>query len=508
MRTERIPQAKSSADVTFVPAKGGLLDRAYGPLADKSDQTGPEMATPTGGPRVAGPTGASPSAGFDLSQIPTSGHPMPALQPSTRVSQPNDPLEREADAAADRVVSGLGAGPVTQDPTLTRTAQAKTDNSGGGTFREETDEPRFVDLQDPEEDLEPTGPVQAKARPGASPATAARPANGLGGPGGRSLPEPLRGRMEQGFSADFSNVRVHTGQEADQVCKSFGARALTSGNHIHMASGEYRPETQAGQHLLAHELAHTVQQGAAPTTATSDQPVIQSPGQSPDDVQRTIDLSIQFDSYSLSALSGAVPYSGGDVGAVLREMETTALGHFSARNPVTAMSVSDTWYYYNPMFTRSVYASRSAATALISNYYWYATDRHDFNFRYAHTATRPRTGSFASSNGNSRSRTTTLTAGAKLTYSIIELSASASSATTTGSSSSTTATSTNYYEHDYNVSLNYSSSYYEMSDFRLRNTFWGPRIDRVGGPHSISGTVPVGTCSVKDDDSNPDNLTP
>lgn len=73
---------------------------------------------------------------------------------------------------------------------------------------------------------------------------------------GEGMPEPVRAKMEQAFGTDFSDVRVHTGNQAEQV----GALAYAQGNDIHFAPGQYHPETSKGQELLGHELAHIVQQ--------------------------------------------------------------------------------------------------------------------------------------------------------------------------------------------------------------------------------------------------------
>ncbi len=81
---------------------------------------------------------------------------------------------------------------------------------------------------------------------------------------GRPLDEPVRSSMESGFGADFSNVRVHTGGQADTLNRSLNARAFTTGQDVFFRQGEYNPGSSAGQKLLAHELTHTVQQGAAP----------------------------------------------------------------------------------------------------------------------------------------------------------------------------------------------------------------------------------------------------
>jgi len=76
--------------------------------------------------------------------------------------------------------------------------------------------------------------------------------------GGQPLPEPLRHQFETRMGRDLAGVRVHEGQEAVHV----GARAFTRGQDIFVRAGHYDPHTYGGQELLAHEVVHTVQQGA------------------------------------------------------------------------------------------------------------------------------------------------------------------------------------------------------------------------------------------------------
>ncbi|MBP7693513.1 MAG: DUF4157 domain-containing protein [Anaerolineales bacterium] len=82
--------------------------------------------------------------------------------------------------------------------------------------------------------------------------------------GGAPLPESTRTFMEDRFGADFSGVRVHHDGEAAQLSQAVGAQAFTHGGDVYFNSGKYDPGSSDGQHLLAHELTHTVQQGAAP----------------------------------------------------------------------------------------------------------------------------------------------------------------------------------------------------------------------------------------------------
>ncbi|MBN2006745.1 MAG: DUF4157 domain-containing protein [Anaerolineae bacterium] len=85
---------------------------------------------------------------------------------------------------------------------------------------------------------------------------------------GQSFGGAARSRMEGAFGGSFGDVRVHTDSNAAQVARSVNARALTVGNHIAFDAGEYQPGSMVGDALLAHELAHTVQQrGAGAETA-------------------------------------------------------------------------------------------------------------------------------------------------------------------------------------------------------------------------------------------------
>lgn len=93
--------------------------------------------------------------------------------------------------------------------------------------------------------------------PDRTPPTAAP--SGLAG-SGRALDPPLRAEMESAFKADFSSVRVHDGGAAHQSAATQGARAYASGGHLVFGAGQYQPATPVGRRLLAHELAHVLQQ--------------------------------------------------------------------------------------------------------------------------------------------------------------------------------------------------------------------------------------------------------
>jgi predicted chitinase len=80
-------------------------------------------------------------------------------------------------------------------------------------------------------------------------------------PGGGAVPADLRARAEPVLGADLSGVKLHAGAESATAAASVGARAYTVGQDVHFGAGEYRPGSEAGDRLIAHELAHTVQQG-------------------------------------------------------------------------------------------------------------------------------------------------------------------------------------------------------------------------------------------------------
>jgi Domain of unknown function (DUF4157) len=77
---------------------------------------------------------------------------------------------------------------------------------------------------------------------------------------GRALDTGLKSRMESAFGYDFSRVRIHTDPKAAGISAGLNARAFTIGSDVAFALGEYQPGTLIGDALIAHELAHVVQQ--------------------------------------------------------------------------------------------------------------------------------------------------------------------------------------------------------------------------------------------------------
>ncbi len=161
-------------------------------------------------------------------------------QTKLRVGSACDPAERQADQMADAVMARLSRPAVADDNSTwqseTRIRRSSSIGSTVGADGGPVDSALERDIQ--------------RARGG-----------------GSRLGADVRGAMETGFGASFGDVRIHTGSSADALNRSLNARAFTIGGDVFFAGGEYQPQSEAGQRLLAHELAHTVQQGATGTTA-------------------------------------------------------------------------------------------------------------------------------------------------------------------------------------------------------------------------------------------------
>ncbi|MEA2894737.1 MAG: hypothetical protein QOJ84_352 [Bradyrhizobium sp.] len=144
-----------------------------------------------------------------------------------RVSQPNDPAEIEARDTARKVVN-------MSEPAQPPAAKAD----------ERVSKP-----------LAQRDAASVTAAPISS-AVSISPA------GGSPLPSGVRSFMEPRFGADFGNVRIHTGESAAQQSAQLSAHAFTVGEHVFFGRDQFQPQSAGGRELIAHELTHTVQQGA------------------------------------------------------------------------------------------------------------------------------------------------------------------------------------------------------------------------------------------------------
>lgn len=107
--------------------------------------------------------------------------------------------------------------------------------------------------------------------------------------GGAPLESQTKSFMESRFGTDFSQVRIHSDDQAIQLSRDLNAQAFTVGSDIYFNSGKYVPESSEGKHLLAHELTHTVQQGGPHLQSKIQRQAAPAPRQ-------TVWLNIGFDS--------------------------------------------------------------------------------------------------------------------------------------------------------------------------------------------------------------------
>jgi uncharacterized protein (TIGR02594 family) len=237
-----------------------------------------------------------------------------SIQPKVTIGQPNDQYEQEADRVAAQVVAMPNAqAPVQrqaepeEDELQMKPLAQSADRSIASTItplvqremRSEEEEPiqekALVQREEvPEEEEEPIQakslvqrekvpeeedeliqekalvqreevpeeeeePIQAKAASGTASlasGTSFESALGASKSGGSPLPDSVRSFMEPRFGADFSGVRVHTGEESVQMSRAIGAQAFTHGNDVYFGAGK----APGNDELTAHELTHVVQQ--------------------------------------------------------------------------------------------------------------------------------------------------------------------------------------------------------------------------------------------------------
>src|SRR3954469_2097667 len=185
------------------------------------------------------------------------------LQSALKVSSPGDAAEKEAEATARKIVRM----PRPPEPAV-RPRPLQSPHVA-----------RFRDA------VAPVVQRKAEGQPDVSSNVAAEISASTAS--GSPLPASVRRFMEPRFRTDFRNVRVHTNERASRLNRQLNAQAFTVGNQIFFGRGRFRPESSDGQELLAHELTHTIQQGAVVQRSAEEVPSKPSvTQQSPPQVQR------------------------------------------------------------------------------------------------------------------------------------------------------------------------------------------------------------------------------
>jgi len=192
------------------------------------------------------------SAPFSASPSPVPSHVF--LQPKMRIGTVDDPLEREADRAADQVIGG--------EPAPSRI-------SGAASVLQR----KCAECKHDEEDDDKDKPVKLsrKASSGSSIAGDVAPpiVNEVLRSAGKPMDQATSSHFRSAFGHDFSTVRLHVDDRAAASAAAVSARAYTVGTHVVFGSGEYSPSSAAGLRLLGHELAHVVQQSRWPVSSSS-----------------------------------------------------------------------------------------------------------------------------------------------------------------------------------------------------------------------------------------------
>jgi Domain of unknown function (DUF4157) len=163
-------------------------------------------------------------------------YPIAPIQAKLMIGQPNDKYEQQADRIAAQVVN-----------------QINTPQPVNQTNDKEDAKPQMKPSLQPQSNPQLNGD--------SIPATPELEAKiGRSRSDGHPLAESIRRPLERSFGTDFSQVKVHTDAQADQLNRSIQARAFTTGQAMFFRQGAYQPGSRVGQELIAHELTHVVQQ--------------------------------------------------------------------------------------------------------------------------------------------------------------------------------------------------------------------------------------------------------
>jgi hypothetical protein len=92
---------------------------------------------------------------------------------------------------------------------------------------------------------------------------------------GQALEPDVKSRMEGAFGTSFSDVKIHHSSAAGKLAQDMDAKAFTIGSDIAFGSGDYQPGSLVGDALVAHELAHVVQQRGGNATVAPKNRVAQ-----------------------------------------------------------------------------------------------------------------------------------------------------------------------------------------------------------------------------------------
>ena len=323
MSTEIQAKVQASSAQNFTPAQTGLLQRKSAlcntpGLVEDSGRDKEKLTLQRSSADQAGTTTMPPIVprfGHDFSRVSVHSTGSGMIQAKLKINEPGDLYEQEADRVADAMMR------IPENAAISGQVPAIRTNSASFMQRQTIDE--TLDEEDPEElnpflesvptrdagelgeeeestpilesvpardagelgeeeelnpilESVPTGEtdefgeeeeeelIQPKSNTSAVPQVTPGVAHNIHSFKGTGQPLPASERtfFEPRFGRDFSNVRVHTDNRAARTAQAINARAFTLGRDVVFGSGQFAPGAHFSRKLLAHELAHVVQQQA------------------------------------------------------------------------------------------------------------------------------------------------------------------------------------------------------------------------------------------------------
>lgn len=193
--------------------------------------------------------GTSRAVAESIERVPFTG-----VQEKLNIGQPGDAWERQAEAVADQVMAMPEA----------RVARQEEEEEPVMMQADPSASRPWIRRQSEEEEVQLKTEGETPIASGSWLAGQMRDSSG----GGEGLPAQVARSMGRRFGSDFSGVRVFDDTASHHMSSQLGAQAFTYDQNVYFNEGRYRPGTSSGDHLLAHELTHVVQQGGGKADQT------------------------------------------------------------------------------------------------------------------------------------------------------------------------------------------------------------------------------------------------
>lgn len=226
--------------------------------------------------------------------------PTTGVQRKLTVGTPGDAYEREADRAAEQMLRMPEAGAARASASKSGPNVESSSVRGGGNPDSANGQPQLDHARVQLRAMGSAGTLGREAPPHVDEV--------LRSPG-QQLTAAMRAFMQLRFGRDFSSVRIHSDPRAARSAKQLGASAYTVGDHIVFAEGRLAPSTPAGSRLLAHELAHVVQNNGNAAIVRRE-PDPKGPHTAPDDARLTVKIVDTLEATKTSAIDAMVSALG------------------------------------------------------------------------------------------------------------------------------------------------------------------------------------------------------